>query len=404
MEEDIRNDLVYPERGFIAHESSIANLLIFLSGLFSVASISFTLLFLFIDAIGILFTLGSVAFIEVTISQRLAMSGIVTALLIVTFIFGMTSKRNRNNALIASCMSSVAAACAFIGTSFPNISGGEFFTLLTLPVSGLLCVAATVLYAVGWLKSNACIAERLPNVRDGKFVSPSKKLTAGILIGVILLTAVPTVIGVPILYYKNCGKYYEQITSYMSSTDLSKTVTAMECLDRLPDNYKDVKNLKRQTTLLKEYVVEYEGSRTGAQAREAYRKMISLSKEDPRWNFDKCYDDRILYGAMWQTADGNYYLIIGENTDDDLQSFDTNLPNTLPDDTQGRVFECKSAGTVLGVTTQEIILEYRVDNGEGSIVYKSYKLDMEKCLEEVKRYELSVYCYAENKIYTFYTS
>lgn len=396
--------MVYPEHGFIAHESSIANLLTFLSGFFSVASIAFTFLFLFVDAIGILFILGSVVFIDETISQRLATSGIVTALLIVTFILGMTSKRNRNNALIASCMSSVAAVCAFIGASFPNTTGGEFFTLLTLPVSGLLCVAASVLYAVGWLKSNAYIANRLPNAGNGKFVTPSKKLTAGILAGVILLTAVPTVIGVPILFYKNCDAYYSDITNYMPSADLSNTITAMEYLDRLPDNYKDVKELKRQSALLKEYVAEYEESKTGAQAREAFCKMISLSREDSRWNFDNCYDNRLLYGATWQTDDGDYYLTIGENKDDNLQSFDTNLPNTLPDGTQGRVTKCKSAGTVLGVTTQEIILEYYVDNGEETAVFKSYGLNIEKCSAEVKRYKMSVYCYAENKTYTFYTS
>lgn len=400
MESDFNGNLIYPKYGYVYHGRSIANLLAFLSGLFAVGSLVFNGLFIFLDAFVFLFTFGQVVlFTDVSFVQRIVTSCLIIVMLIVTFIFGSAAKRHFHYSIVSAVFSSFCASCAFMGMSSPRISPGELFTVALLIISGLLSFSAMILYAVSWLKCNGFMASRLSDVRNEKTVTPSKKLTVGIIVGVILLTAIPTAIGVPLLFYKNCDAYYDEITYYMALTNLNTNVSAMEDIDGLPDNYKDVKELKRQTALLKEYAKEYEESATGAKAREAYHNMISLSKEDPRWNFDNCCDNRLLYGATWQTDDGEYYLQIGEDSGNELQLFYTNLPNSIPQDLQGNVTAIKNAPD----KTSYVTLGFRFDAGsETSKEISAFRLHLENYSVNTDEFVLEVYCYADNKYYMFY--
>lgn len=215
-----------------------------------------------------------------------------------------------------------------------------------------------------------------------------------------------------------CQKLYDDLRSKMLTLENDDVFDSIkEELDKLPNNYKDVSEIKEeylfisnQKKVLDDAIINYickmfEPDEVNkyyidyANARRAYLNLVNNDDKYDKWDLiglanyilmgttdDGNKNDFVFMVVVgeWTTSDGEYYFDFIEKESNDV-SFRTNIPNQKNSEKDYYYYiEGKNIG-------------YEEKDNENNS-FNSYRI------EEISEEYIKVFCYENSRIYTLYSN
>ena len=245
-------------------------------------------------------------------------------------------------------------------------------------------------------KKWAVLDSAVEDIQPNRSISHINKKPLILSIAAVFVVAVYCSVALPVISSLYKANIYDYVLDTIAAYE---KYSAMECLDYLPDSYKDTKSIKITYEKVHYYLFDYRRNESLA----CYAELAKIQKSDYRWNFERMFENISffdIYNVRWEGSDKIYvdygwfsgyvtpYFKYIDNQDS--ETFDTNLPNKKESGKSYYFYtEFQSDSTIIGFLNQK----------NSSDKFQAYRISDIRYNPEKDIFSLNVYCYSDNKTY-----
>ena len=199
---------------------------------------------------------------------------------------------------------------------------------------------------------------------------------------------------------------YEELSDKMLEIDYynynSNNIAGL--INRLPSNYKDVKDIENQYKQIDKQIKIIENAerlneRDSEKVREAYVTLYKFNSQNDNWDLSEYLDgvlensfSKFVFGKEWEDSD--YFFQWYENGEGDGERLLTNLPNNKDDNKDYYFYYAYSDGS--GFLNPRQFGYQNVNNSS----YKFLAYRITDISYTGSKWQIKIYCYSNSRTYT----